>query len=778
MNMKSWMMFGAIAALVTAQAMTYDEFKAAISAAPDGGTVTLENDVDFSSALPSISKRITIASPAGSTNTLRRAASFKSAFISLSNAAADLTFTNVAIDGNKSASSTARAIKITAGRLTLGAGAAIRNFDFGYNSGGIYVAADGVFVMNEGSEISGCDYGYGSHFGMILLGNRSSQLAAGVPDGVFEMNGGVICGNAGHSSKTTADYDGVIYLYSYENNNCALRLNGGLITGNTSDNSCAGICMICGAMSLGGDACITGNVGDVVNDMYLGRSKLTLRSGYKGRATFYSVESTAEDKTVERVIRTEPYTTGAGNVSIQGNPSKVICGYYEDLANGKMYWRNLRATVDGKVRTGLMQEAMAIVTNGGCVCIEQDCVDTGIVVSNGMSVTFRSASGERRTISRTVTKQFFSVRTNATLRIENLVLDGCSEYSTFFGVQDGACIVLGDGAEICNGYHTVGPCLVSLTVDGVRFQMEDGAVIRDCMADSASGYGALIRVGDLKSYTTLPCMEMRGGLITNCSATVTSAASSGYGGMIYVQNGVFDMSGGKIAGNTCGTAASGSCAGVQQYRGTVRFSGTARIENNTGAAPDFYRSGGSATVMYGDFRGHVGVSSGSQGEGASTVIDIDSGATGAWGFFPAANSADHTLVGTPNGSGKVAWTASTGWIDGDGLASAADAQLAWGTMALTLDERGIAALPHTFAGVALGVDSAVTLAFDPEALKSHPGLPLRLVSADGGAFTGTWNFTMPQPRRGRWYVMPAFAGGGVVGYDLRFSPPGMKVMIR
>ncbi len=776
--MKSWMMFGTMAAMVAAQAMTYSEFKAAISAAQDGGTVVLENDVTYDSALPSIAKSITITSPAGSTNTLRRASSFKSAFISLSNAAADLTFTHVAIDGNKSASSTARTITITGGRLTLGAGAAIRNFDFN-TSGGIYVAADGVFVMDDGSEISGCDYGYGSHFAMILLGNRSSQLAAGVPDGVFEMNGGTIFGNAGHSSQTTVDYDGVIYLYSYENNNCALRLNGGLITGNTSDHSCAGICAICGTVSLGGDACITGNVGAVVNDMYLGRSKLTLRSGYKGRATFYSTESTTEDKTVERVIRTEPYTTGAGNVSIQGNPSKVICGYYEDLANGKMYWRNLRATVDGKVRTGLMQEAMGIVTNGGCVSIEQDCVDTGIIVSNGMSVTFRSAPGERRTISRTATRQFFSVRTNATLRIENLILDGCSEFSTFFGVYDGACIVLGDGAEMCNGYHTLGPCLVSLTVDGVKLQMEDGAVIRDCTTDSAGGYGALIRVGDIKSYTTLPCMEMRGGLITNCSADVTSAASGGYGGMIYVQNGVFDMSGGKIAGNTCGTATSGSCAGVQQYRGTVRFSGTARIENNTGAAPDFYRSGGTATVMYGDFRGHVGVSSGSQGEGANTVIAIDSGATGAWGFFPAANGADNTLVGTPNATGDtVSWTASTGWIDGDGLAAAADAQMAWGTMTLTLDERGIAALPHTFAGSALGVDSAVSLVFDPEGFKSSPLLPLRLVAAEGGLLSGTWNFNMPQPRRGRWYVMPVFAGGGVSAYELRFSPPGMKVMIR
>ena len=82
------------------------------------------------------------------------------------------------------------------------------------------------------------------------------------------------------------------------------------------------------------------------------------------------------------------------------------------------------------------------------------------------------------------------------------------------------------------------------------------------------------------------------------------------------------------------------------------------------------------------------------------------------------------------------------------------------------------------AGSALGVDSAVSLAFDPEGFKSSPLLPLRLVAAEGGSLSGTWSFDMPQPRRGRWYVMPVFAGGGVSAYALRFSPPGMKLTIR
>ena len=775
MNMKSWMMFGIIAAMAAAQAMTYSEFKEAVTAAQDGGMVVLENDVMYDSALPSISKRITITSPAGATNTLLRASSYTGLLLTMGDASADITLSRIAFDGNKAAGRTGRAISMTAGRLTLGAGAAIRNFDFGYNSGGIYVATDGVFVMDEGSEISGCDYGYGAHFAMILLGNRSAQLAAGEPDGVFEMNGGLITGNAGHSSQTTGDYDGVIYLYSYEQNNCVLRLNGGLITGNTSDSSCAGICTICGTVYIGGDSCVTGNVGGVVNDIYNSRSDIYVADGYRGRTTIVPRGTPVDGRTAEKMQKlTDSPEIGAGNISAQVNPTLVLGGYYDGTG---LYWQKAIGTADGVFRCGQKEELVAAVTNGGCICIERDQVLNGVRIPNGKSVTVRSGPGERWTLSRASTAQFFVALTNATLRFEEVILDGCGMEGMIFGIAPDATIILGDGAEVCNGYHTTGPGIASLTVNGAKFVMEEGSVIRDCVATSAGGYGALLRIGNNTTFETPPRLEMSGGLITNCTSAATGAASGGYGGMIYVQKGVFEMTGGKIAGNVC----EGSCAGVQHYQGTIRLSGKARIENNPGAAPDLYKSGGSSYQLsvFGDFRGHVGISSGNQGVGQESPITIATGATGAWGFFPAANGSDRTLVGTPNAAEtKVSWTAATGWIDGDGVASAADAQTAWGAVTLTLDERGIAALPHTFAGSALGVDSAVSLVFDPEGFKSSPLLPLRLVAAEGGSLSGTWSFNMPQPRRGRWYVMPVFAGGGVSAYELRFSPPGMKVMIR
>ncbi len=114
MNVKRWLLAVTVVALTAARAMTYAEFKAAITAAQDGGTVVLENDVTYDSALPSISKRITITSPAGATNTLLRASSYTGLLLTMGDASADITLSRIAFDGNKAAGRTGRAISMTA----------------------------------------------------------------------------------------------------------------------------------------------------------------------------------------------------------------------------------------------------------------------------------------------------------------------------------------------------------------------------------------------------------------------------------------------------------------------------------------------------------------------------------------------------------------------------------------------------------------------------------------------------------------------------------------
>ena len=110
----------ALVAVCEARAMTYDEFTAAIEAARDGDTVYLENDVEYTAMLPSLAKRVTLASPEGKTNVLRRAASYTSCLLSVEDATADITLRDIVIDGNKEAGAcSARVFSVTNGVLTL-----------------------------------------------------------------------------------------------------------------------------------------------------------------------------------------------------------------------------------------------------------------------------------------------------------------------------------------------------------------------------------------------------------------------------------------------------------------------------------------------------------------------------------------------------------------------------------------------------------------------------------------------------------------------------------
>lgn len=111
-------------------ATTFDGLRRELDEAADGATVYVENDIFYTGALaPNLAKRITLASPPGQTNVLLRAPNYASgAFLILTDAAADVTLTNLAVDGNKSAGTQSdRFIDIQAGRLTLDAGTELRN---------------------------------------------------------------------------------------------------------------------------------------------------------------------------------------------------------------------------------------------------------------------------------------------------------------------------------------------------------------------------------------------------------------------------------------------------------------------------------------------------------------------------------------------------------------------------------------------------------------------------------------------------------------------------
>lgn len=795
----------AIGYAMVASAMTYNDFKAALSSAEEGDTVYLENDVEYDSALPAIAKRVTITSPAGQTNMLLRAKNYSGNLLTISDANADVSLQDIIIDGNKQNGQSARFIAVQGGQLSLKAGTTIRNYDVSYRPGGINVCTNGIIKIQDGATIRDCDYSY---YGFILLGSRATGRYR--EDGLLIMEGGLITGCHDRyipdkGEENVPDCGGVIYLYPAEKegekNDTLFKMSGGVISNNVSDHACAGVCVLCGDMELSGTAQIIDNHGGMVNDIYVRRGKITLLDHFRGRATLYPL------KVEEPLHSSSSYQVngiscglikgfdGAANIANQLWPSYAMCNDYSK-EYAAFWWEPLAAVVDDEGYTDIAKARRAL-KDGSVMTLMNDCNyrASGVFlnISNNWSVTVKGSSDWMvKYVRPYAAASFASVSTNAALRIENLLIDGrgdCPEVVTnastqavttnnfysMFSMQEGARLTLGSGTVVSNLMRHLTPVMVTMNASGQVLTIEDGATITSCYDTETSAYGTLIRVGSSNTaFDPPPRLEMTGGLITNCWSSGTLAASSGYGGMIYLQGGIFEMSGGVIAGNRAGDANAGTCAGVQLYKGNMNISGSARIENNTGKAPDLYRSGGVLTLA-GDFRGRVGISSGNQAEGQETFVNIAEGATGAWGFFPAAHGSDTSLLGTPNDAGtKVKWAVRTGAIDGVAFATDAEARILWpAEKTLTLEN-----LPHIFSGSALALSGTITFDFATDDVLSTYTGPITFLVAEGGDFTGDWTFNVPTAPRAKWYVRKTTSDGGITSYYLEYAKKGTTLIFR
>ena len=797
--MRHCLLAGMAAVLASgAMAQTYAEFKSAIENASDGDTVWVENDLEYDLALPAITKKITIASPAGQTNVLKRAARMSSTWLSVdaSAATADITLRDVIVDGNGEAgASNAMFARMKAGKLTLDAGTTVRNFD--WTGRGLGISASAVVDMNEGAVIRDCRY---KDWGMFLVGkidNTSSDWG-----GTLNMRGGLITGCAGCGGTAENGYDGVLYIYY----GGQINMSGGTITGNTSEKATAGVVVYNdstgGGLYLSGTASVTNNVGGLANDIWVFRSgRIYLAPDYAGRATLWNgantttmAEPTLGTSSISGLYRgtgTNTFFSGAGNISCQGH-SNVVANGYTATESDRFVWGNPTVEVGERLTCVTRQEALDKAQPGEPVCLLQDIVNETLSFTNGQNYVLsgRGTKGFRLTAPIKVST-VLNLKDGATIKLVDIFVDGGGDELTtlasLFSIGTNCVLTLGTGTTVRNVKTSNNIAIVAaLTADRARLIMEDGALITDCEAMNTGGWGFLVRAGQLEVKVTgedRPCFEMRGGLITGNRAATTSAASGGYGGMIYIQRGRFEMTGGAITGNSCGTAESGSCAGVQAYEGGdwagAWISGTARIVGNVGKNPDVFRSNSGKLHLFGDFRGRVGISSGNQGAAQLADVTVEDGATGAWGLFPAATTATSGLVGK-FADGGVRWTASTGTVDGEAIASADDALECWSARnTATLDEAGLAALPHVFAGTALGIDGTLTLDFDPIAMRKDARLPIRLLTAQDGAFTGDWTFNLPAcDKPGNWEVVPVRENGDIVAYDLAFYPAGAMLIIR
>lgn len=750
---------------VTAFAMTRAELQAAINAAAEGGRVELTGDVDLDEPLQVDGRRLTLASPEGVRHVITRTEA-KCLFAKISKSGTDVRLENVEFDGNKAAYGSsmgpdASIIEIAAGQVTLGAGSLLR--DVLVKSGGsIYVHGTGVLVMEDGAEIR--NFSNPNYGAAVRVGGSTSYT-----DGTFRMMGGLITGcECSHSS---LDMGGVVYLWGGR-----VELSGGTITGNKSPGGIAGINLYMGDLRISGDAVIFGNQGGKVDDVYVREgytAQIWVFDGYCGRMTVYqaAVPAIGTQSLIWTGSGNSGYAKGLGNVSLQGHPDIVLDGYY--WSGGCSRWAHKLLTVSSRGTIATLAEMQVVLADNDVVTLSTNVGWTSTYeFSSATNVTFTSDANGPWTIERRQANVPFWQVKDGSIRLENIVLDGngakfpiteTASNSPLLDISENGRVTLGRGGVI-RGAASVGraPGVLVGAANSV-FRMEDGSAIVDCSATGPTSYATAVMVGNGSSYDPRPRFEMAGGVISNCTCNLdTSCASvgSGYGGIVYVYDGDFLMTGGQIVGNHSST----TCSGVQFYSGTVRVSGTARIEGNDGPYPDFYvRSSKQGNCRaFGDFRGHVGLCNTTASAGSSAGVTVESGTTGAWSFFPSGQTDSQHYVGVVDADGEtVKWGAVAGSIDGVEIGSKADADRLC-PKSLVLDDAGMAALPHVFSGVAKQVEATVALAFDVEEMVERlraTKLPLVVFRTDDGTgFSGKLSFTLPDEAADRLVTVTA---GGV-----------------
>ena len=788
-------------------ATTFDELQSELDKAADGATVYVENDISYTGVLaPNLAKRITLASPPGQTNVLLRASNYASgAFLRLTDAAADVTLTNLVVDGNKSAGTQSdRFIDIQAGHLTLNAGTELRDVQQ-QPAGSIRVLDPGELVMNDGAVLRGF---VNARWGTCVL------AGSGGASGRFTMNGGLItgCASTYTGSGDAGSYGGAVYTWG----GGIFDMRGGLITGNTALNACAGVAAYQGHFILSGTASVTNNAGETVNDIsYWGEDGgatgyLYIAGPWTGAATVYAPRIVDESNKKDRlwacfVAPHEGFTPGVddmpglGNLSVQDHPNFVADGYVRDVYTDaglvlsdrqlNVHFKPRTARLGNRLSVASPTELMDQLADGDEVEICQDFdLPRSLVVSNNWTLTLRSDTNGPWTVSHSANSRWAPLARvkNATLRLENIVFDGRWNdadakplLATMLEIQAGGNVTLGNGAVLQNGMQGEKHPAACVFGSGSRLAMEPGSVVRNFSTTNANSFATAFRIGGYEDQDAdpKPVFTMTGGTISNCVSGTTGTAAGGYGGAVYVQNAVFDFRGGTISGNA---APSGGCAGVMVYQGaTVQIGGTATVTNNPGVCPDLYRCDYGTVRMAGAFRGRVGVSSGNQAFDGCLDIACGEGATGAWNFFSAKTDPYGLYVGYMWKDNRVVYLRSAdGWLDGVGLVCAYEDFAHFTPTAIDVDAEADT-LPHVFGGRAVEAGGRLNVTFDEAAAREAGRTNVMLLAArEGEVLTGTWHFTVPRAARGVWKVNPVRTEQGIVAYRLVWLPTVTIFVIR
>lgn len=759
---------GTMASAMAADVATFAELQQAVSEAQDGDTICVDNDIECDGELVFPAGSVTLTSVTGETNALVRAASYSGTIIRISNADSVATIRDLVLDGNKADGSyTAYPVHVSAGSLTLAEGGVIRNFkgrDSATGGGGAVYVSGGDFTMEEGAEISGCE---ASSWGVAVQVNNTKSH--------FYMYGGLITGCVDSTSGSPASgYGGTVYIYTGN-----VVMTNGLITGNSSEKSTAGVLAYNGTLSISGGACITNNVGGKGNDIYLTRGQYgngqlvfeTWRGPFRGHATVYMLDPPEEGVKMYPGFNTwctQNYPVrGLSGIVCEQWPEYVLDG--SSLIGGYYPQWYKRAVIAGRGVSGSFNDLADQLEDGDTLELHGDVMATcAVIVDSPGSRVVIKGNGHR--ITSCATKFGFYGQNGATLRLEDVTVDGGVNAAPILFAATGGRLEVGGGTVVENVKHSNCPVVGYITGAGSEMTMEDGAEIRNCRGTISQAWGG-ISIGNGADVDPLPRFVMSGGFVTNNVLHSQSVPNhDGYGGMVYCYKGRFEMSGGTIAHNECTNAVSG----VNVYNGSVVISGTAKIKDNLpGYYPDLYllERNGSTGMLSGDFGGHVGVSSGSQRNDDLVGFDYENVSSGACRIFSASNGKYGQLSAyTWSQNHKLYFYTAADWIGGIGCPQQnAQYYLTESVASLVPEEidANSGELPVVFEGErALALSGTIRVAFDPEAVDKENFEPITLLHAKAGdangVFAGVWSLELPEECKGKWIVRRVNEGSDYV----------------
>lgn len=410
--------------LVAAQgATTFSELLAEVASAESGATVYVENDMTATGPL-TVTTAVTLTSPEGQTNVITRAAGHGGVFVGFSDAASELTLANVTIDWNKAAGSVTHFATLSAGSLTLDAGAEVRNCNIEGCTGGIYLTGTARLVMNDGAVLRGFENRTWAN--CVQVGNNAEGP-------VFEMNGGLITECADHnpnSGGAAGGQGGAVYVYGG-----SFIMHGGTITGNTSDHNTAGVVSWNGFWYLSGPAFVTNNVGELANDVWIQRGWLAFDGDYTGRMTMRGLYEGMPDSPNQwaayvRHPNGQSFAgpiAGAGNVSSQRDPNRIING--TSTGTSFYFGDRLVSIGPGRYDEVSLHAALSHARQGDVVQIVTNMVMANYSINgvnyNGLTnLTLIGRTDYPVTLRRGGASYRMLTVNHATVRLENLTFDG------------------------------------------------------------------------------------------------------------------------------------------------------------------------------------------------------------------------------------------------------------------------------------------------------------------------------------------------------------------